>query len=363
MNLKIVLISAISLIILASIGCKKTATQTPYFDTQKMDSLFMLLENYDKAMGTVSIYKDGAEIYTKTIGYSSKEDNIKATVSTKYHIGSFSKTFTAVVIMKLIEEGKLSLSTKLNSYYPQIPYADSISIEQMLNHSSGIYNFTDATDYTTWMEKPIIKQDLVTKIAGYTPTFKPRYDTSSYSNGAFALLSFIAEDIDKKSFANIIKDRIATPYNLNSTYFGVPISVQNGEAKSYFRDSTKWVAATTTDMSVPVGAGAIVSTAKQVNEFLTALYHHKNLVSTTSLNSMMTIKNNFGLGMFPLHFKDKTGIGHTGEIDGFRSFNFYFEQEKISIVYLTNGVNYNFNSVVGGILNILFSKEYQLPKF
>lgn len=86
------------------------------FQTEKMDSLFFLLEKYDKAMGSLSAYHQGESVYQKSIGYSDVDEKIKATVHTQYRIGSVSKMFTATLVMQLIEEGKLALETKLSDF-------------------------------------------------------------------------------------------------------------------------------------------------------------------------------------------------------------------------------------------------------
>ena len=88
------------------------------FPPQKLDSLFFLLEKYDKAMGSLSVYHKGESIYQKSIGYIDIDEKIKTTVNTPYRIGSLSKMFTATLVMQLIEEGKLSLEVKLSEFYP-----------------------------------------------------------------------------------------------------------------------------------------------------------------------------------------------------------------------------------------------------
>ncbi|MDL2243322.1 beta-lactamase family protein, partial [Bacteroidales bacterium OttesenSCG-928-J19] len=95
---------------LISLGCYAQS-----FDRAQMDSLFSLIEDNEKGMGALSIFQDGQEVYQRTYGYADLENRQKANKETKYRIGSISKTFTATVIMKLIEEGKLSLDTFLHA--------------------------------------------------------------------------------------------------------------------------------------------------------------------------------------------------------------------------------------------------------
>lgn len=329
-------------------------------DKAKLDSLFSILEKNDKAMGSLSIYEDGKEVYSNALGYENIENGIKASDRTEYRIGSISKTFTASIIMKLVEANKLTLDTKLSKYYPTVSNADKITIKNLLKHRSGIYNFTSAEDYPEWMEKPKSKADLVDIIAAYPSSFEPD-SKGEYSNSNYVLLSFIAEDILKKDFATILAEEITVPCKLNNTYYGGAIGNKSNEAQSYHYTG-EWVQTTETDMSVPMGAGAVVSTPSDLNKFLYCLFNGK-VVSEASLKEMMTLEDNYGAGLFSVPYNDKKAYGHTGGIDGFQSNSFYFPDEKISVTYLSNGVAIPLNNILVGVLKIYFGDEYELPVY
>ena len=325
-----------------------------------MDSLFALIDANQQGMGSISIFADGQEVYQNTFGYASTEEQIAANQATVYRIGSISKTFTAATIMKLIEEGQLTLTTPLATFYPNIENAPNITIEHMLRHRSGIFNYTSASDYTSWMEKPITKEALVAKIADYGSTFAPG-ERNEYSNANYALLSFVAEDLTGDDFAQLVAEMVCEPCALQNTYYGGAINVANHEAKSYTK-LADWQPATETDMSVPVGAGALVSTPTDLNQFLTCLFNHQ-VVSAESLDSMMAIKGYHGMGLVQVPFYDKRAYGHTGGIDGFQSNAFYFPNEKVSVAYLSNAVAMPLNDILIGVLSIYFDREYALPTF
>lgn len=330
------------------------------FSHAKMDSLFDAIVQNNKGMGNISIFGNGKEVYARAIGYTDVENGVAADVNTKYRIGSISKTFTATIIMKLVEQGKLSLSTPLSIFFPQFKNADKITIEMLLRHRSGIFNFTNADDYPSWMEKPISKKDLVDKMVKYGVDFEPdtRYE---YSNSNYVLLTFIAEIVESKLFNEMLQDVICKPCGLNNTYYGGKITVRNNEAKSYLALSG-WQPATETDMTVPAGAGAVVSTAFDLNKFLECLFKHK-VLAASSVKQMMEIKDQYGLGMFTAPFYERTAYGHTGGIDGFQSRAFYFPDDQVSISYVSNGVFLPLNDVLIGALSIYFGKEYAIPDF
>lgn len=333
-------------------------TNSYSIDTAKLDSLFGILEKNDKAMGSLSIYEDGKEVYSKSIGYENIENGAKATAKSEYRIGSISKTFTAAIIMKIVESKKLTLDTKLSKYYPSIINADKITIKHLLKHRSGILSFTETEDYLEWMESPKSKAELVKLITGYPSSFEPN-SKAEYSNSNYVILSWIAEDILKKDYATILEEEITKPCKLTNTYYGGTIGSKSNEAQSYTYNG-EWDPTTETDMSVPIGAGSIVSTAGDLNKFLYCLNNGK-VVSETSLKEMMTLEDGYGAGLFSVPYNDKTAYGHTGRIDGFMSNAFYFPKEKISITYLSNGVAIPPNNILVGVLKIYFGDEYELP--
>lgn len=220
------------------------------FDKTKMDSLFSTIERNQKGMGSISIFKNGNEVYQKAYGYADLEDSIRATAKTKYRIGSISKSFTSSIIMQLIEENKLNLDTRLADFFPEIPNANKITVEQLLRHRSGLYNFTNSEDYPNWMEESKTKPELIKIFVDNGTVFNPD-EKAEYSNTNYVLLSYIAEKIEKKEFADILNDRILIPAKLNNTYYGGEINPENHEAFSYTHFN-HWELATETDMDIPV---------------------------------------------------------------------------------------------------------------
>lgn len=329
------------------------------FDKAKMDSLFSRIEEKEKGMGSISLFKEGVEIYQRSFGYADINGR-SATTKTKYRIGSVSKTFTASVIMQLIDEAKLALDTKLSRFFPEIPNAENITVEHLLRYRSGLYNFTNAPDYPQWMESPKTRSALKEKFIKNGVVFSPD-EKAEYSNTNYVLLSWIAEEIDNKKFDAILQDRILSPLSLENTYYGNGIDPSRDEARS-FTFSEGWVPATETDMSIPAGAGAIVSTPIDLNVFFTTLFSAE-IVSEASLNEMKKTVDNFGMGLFPIPFYDKKAYGHNGGIDGFQANAAFFPQEQVAIAYTSNGVVMPINDILIGVLSIYFNKPYTLPEF
>mgnify|MGYP006266324171 CR=1 FL=1 len=330
------------------------------FEREKMDRFFHLIDSADRGMGSISIFANGEEVYENAFGYRVLEDSLPLNTETQMHIGSISKTLSAVVIMKLVQEEVLTLDEKLSEYFPEFEKADEITIEQLLRHRSGIFNFTDAPDYAEWMEKPIEKKELINKLVRYGRTFPPD-EKFGYSNANYVLLTFIAEQATGKDFNDLLQKHVCQPCELKHTAFDDGIDPEENEAYSYDRIN-RWEQSTVTDRSVPLGAGAIVSTPEDLNHFLYCL-NKGELLDSANLKNMMTIQDGYGIGLFAMPFYEKKAYGHTGGIDGFRAQAFYFPEEDVSISYLSNAVSWPVNNIMVGALSIYFGRNYELPEF
>lgn len=329
------------------------------FDANKLDSLINYIDKNNRGMGSISLFHEGKEIYQKSCGYENLGDSVKATAKTKYRIGSISKTFTAAIIMKLVQDKKLTLETTLSEFYPQIENADKITISHLLQHRSGIDNFTDH-DYYSFNTQAHTKEKLLEKIGSHSNKFEPD-EKIQYSNSNYVLLTFIAEDVSKRKYSELLQRYISKPCSLKNTYAGGKINPNEYEAFSY-KKNTNWELDSETDMSIPLGAGNIVSTPTDLNKFLFGLFDDK-IIKTEKLYQMLKLKDNYGYGIFQVPFYDKKGFGHTGGIDGFHSAAYYFPDEKLSIAITSNGMAFPINDIIIGALSIYFGKKYDFPEF
>lgn len=330
------------------------------FNRPKMDSLYDVIEENNKGMGAFAIHKSGEPVYQTNIGYSDISGNIKAEARSKYRVGSITKTFTAVMILQLVEEGELSLETPISEFYPQIPNAAEITVEDLLRHQSGLFNFTNEEEYLGYMEQPKSKEELLEIFENHEPSFSPQ-EKNEYSNTNYVLLTFILEDVENSSYPEVLKKRILDPLDLEDTYYGGKINPANAEAFSYSKKKD-WQSATETDLSIPLGAGGIVSTPSDLNKFFTALFNEK-IVKSGTLEQMKTMNNGYGMGLFSFPFNEKQLFGHTGGIDGFNAVSGYYPEEDLAVSYISNGTDYSPNDLLIGAMSIYWGLDYQIPAF
>lgn len=328
-------------------------------NSSKMNELFNSLETNNELMGTISITEKGKEVYFKPLGFANVVAEKIANRNTKYRIGSITKTFTAVIILQLIDEGKLSLGTTLSKYFPKIPNASKITIEDLLRHQSGLFNITQQKDIKKWASKPQSRKQMLARFIKNGTVFEPKA-SMEYSNTNYILLSYIAEEIEKKSYASILRDKIIIPLKLKRTEFGKMINSKNNEAFSYYFENKKWHKnEKQTDMSVPMGAGSITATTTDLTKFYNALFND-SLISKKLLKQMTTTFGNFGLGISELQFKGMKIFGHAGSIDGFQSYALFIPRKKVAIAITTNALNKGILSVVIKVLEAYFENDKTL---
>jgi D-alanyl-D-alanine carboxypeptidase len=340
----------------------QSACQAQTLNKAKLDSFFVAMNTHDQNMGSIAIAANGVLVYQNAIGYSQidKASKQPATIKTEYRIGSISKMFTATMIFQLIDEGKLTFDTPLATYFPQLPNAAKITIAEMLDHRSGLHNFTNDSLYATYKANSMTSAQMTAIFAKQKSDFEPDAK-AEYSNTNFVLLGYIIEKLTGKTYAEELKKRVTSKIGLVNTYYGTKADPAKNEAYSY-NYAGQWAQMPETDMSIPGGAGAIVSTPTDLVKFINALFAGK-LISTASLELMKTTKDNYGMAMFITPFDDKKGYGHTGGIDGFTSSLLYFPQEKLAIAYTSNAARYSTYEVVMGALNIYFNKPFTIPEF
>ncbi len=348
------------ILFIAAFGFLSQVLFSQSINSEKLDSYFDVLGKNNKFMGTVAINKNGKEIYQKSIGFADVQNNLKANSNTKYRIGSVSKTFTATLIFKAIEENKLSLEDNIIKFFPSIKNADKITIGQLLSHRSGIGNFTSDDTFTQWRTSPRTKKEMLDIIKAAGSNFSPD-STAQYSNSNYVLLTYILEDVYKQPFDKILNKKIIKKGGLKNTHNGKKINPAKNEANSYiFREN--WIKDAETEASISLGAGAIVSTAKDVNTFIEALFRGE-VISLENLELMKPKGGNIGMGLLLPPYNNKSGFGHNGSIDAFTSFFAHFPKDNVTYSITSNGSNMNMNSINETIIKAINNEAFEIPVF
>ncbi len=230
----------------------------------------------------------------------------------------------------------------------------------LLSHRSGLHNFTDDTAYQQWQGQPKTQQQMLDIIAASPLDFAPN-TKAEYSNSNYVLLGYIVEKLYKQPYDKALQKQIVQKAGLQHTYYGHATDTTLNEAFSY-QMTDQWQQEPETHMSIPGGAGALVSTPTDLCLFLEAVFT-KGLVTTQSLEKMMEIRDGYGRGLFTIPFYTHKAYGHTGGIDAFNSVASYFPKDSVAVAYCSNGMVYPLNNILIGALSIYFNKPYKLPVF
>ncbi|MGY6520324.1 MAG: serine hydrolase domain-containing protein [Mongoliitalea sp.] len=331
------------------------------FSTEKLDAYFSSLEAADKLMGSVLLVQDGDILYQRSLGYADLERKLKNNSSTAYRIGSISKMFTAVLVLQAVEEGVLQLDEPIVNYFPEIQNSRQITIQHLLQHRSGIKSFTENPAYLTWHTTAQTRDSLYKIILAQGSEFSPD-SKANYSNANYVLLTWLLEDVTGKTYDNLLQEKIIKPLQLSSTRLGSSsINSDANQALSYTM-LADWTVSQETDLSIPLGAGAIISNLSDLTLFIQGLFDGK-LLKTGSLERMKDIKDGFGLGMLKIPFYEHMSYGHTGGIDGFRSMLGYFPEQKFTLAIVSNGADYDINLAALAALSAYFGKDFEVPTF
>jgi len=330
-------------------------------DKAKLDQFLDRLAAKNKGMGSLTLAKDGNVLYSHSFGYRyvNGAEKIPGDAATKYRIASITKTYTAVMIFQLVDEGKLKLSDTLDRFFPQIPNATTITIAHILNHRSGIH---DLEVDGSWAMRPRTKEEVVARIAQGQPDFEPDAKFK-YSNPGYILLGQIVEKVGGKPYQDALKERITSKIGLAETYSLAigQTDVRRNEAVSYgYLDG--WKEAKEMDFSVPGGAGAIVATTSDMAKFIQAVFDLK-LISANSLKQMTTMRDGEGMGMIPFSFAGKTMYGSTGGSGSSGAWLAYDPEEKLALAYATNMKIYTVANIVSGIFDIYWHRPFEIPTF
>ena len=328
-------------------------------DINKIDDYINYIEKNNQDIGSLSIFKDGKEVYNRSFGQKNVTDLV-FNKDTKYQIGSISKLFTATLIFQLIEKGKLNLNDKLSGFYPQIPNAEKITIKNLLEHSSGLGDYAIVENNPTWLTKKVDEKTIIDEIIKQGVSFEPNEKTQ-YSNSGYYLLSRILEKKYNSNYYSILENNIIKPLKLKN------INSYNLKNSNFFKSygfSNNWEEIKEFEFSNVIGLGDIIATTETLNIFINNLFQYKILKKETIENMKPTkVKEAFGKGIMLIPFYKNISYGHGGDTYGTHSVVSYDEKSKISISYSINGERFLHNDFAIGLLSIIYNKDYKYPVF
>lgn len=328
----------------------------------KLDTLVSVYAKQGKFNGSALVARNGIILLDKGYGYRNDSSKSLNTAQSIFQLGSITKQFTSAVILKLQEEKKLSVKDKLSKYFPQYPKGDSITIEQLLTHTSGVYNYTnDATFMTNEMTKPANREKMMAQFKDKPLDFPPGTGWN-YSNSGYSLLGYIIEIATGKPYEQVVRDYIFTPLKMTNSGFDFTHLNEPDKATGYSEvGSINTAIAPIVDSSFSFSAGAIYSTTGDLYKWSNALENYSILSKAQEEMAYTVVKNNYGYGWAIDSIDGKRRVGHQGGIPGFRTIIDRVPVDDICIVLLSNGSDEALQEITGSIFSVLYNKTYELP--
>jgi CubicO group peptidase (beta-lactamase class C family) len=303
----------------------------------RMEQIIDSFANAKQFMGHVLVAEDGRAVLDKSYGFANVEWQVPNTAESKFRLGSITKQFTAASILLLEQQGKLSTDDLLKKYMPDAPAAwDKITIYHLLTHTSGIPSFTGFSDYQANEVKPYTPEQLVAWFKDKPLEFQPGTDWR-YSNSGYVLLGYLIERISGRSYAQFVRENIFDPLGMKDTGYDSFTKIIPHRATGYINGPSGLENARYIDMSIPLSAGALYSTARDLLKWEQALFGGK-LLNATELKKMTTpFKHDYACGlMIPKGPGGHSMITHGGGIEGFNTALAYYPDNKLTVIALGN---------------------------
>ena len=341
---------------------------------EKIDALMKLCVEYGQFNGSVLVAEHGKVIFKKGYGFANMEWNIPNAPDTKFRLGSVTKQFTSMLILQLVQQGKLKLDGHITDYLPGYPKknGDRITIHHLLTHTSGIPNYTSFASFGPVISRnPSTPQEFIKLFADSALDFDPG-SKFSYSNSGYFVLGAIIEQVTGKPYEQVLHENILTPLGMTSTGYDHSETVLKKRAAGYGRNGPEYVNAAYIDMSLPYSAGSLYSTVEDLYLWDQALYTDKLLTEKTKAllfkPSIPALGESYAYGWFVGNVAigrsadSVMEIEHGGSINGFNSLISRIPSEKNLVVLLNNTGGTNLAQMSRAIRGILYDKPYDLPK-
>lgn len=317
--------------------------QTSFGQTDKAKKIDDFLKPFietNQFAGEILASENGKVIYEKAFGLANADFKIPNQINTRIGIASITKPMTTVILINLVQSGKISMSDKLTKYIPDFPNGDKITIEMLARHRSGIKHRVmppeqESIAYTS--------AEFIEKVKQSTLAFEPGTQ-NLYSSGGYAVLARCLEIASGKSYAQLLQEYVFTPAGMTDSVNFEGDAVIERRAQDYYFSPYGLINVPVKNYSFLVGAGSVYSTARDIYRFADAVLDGK-----------------YGDGV-KLSLVRETSISASGSTNGHRSYLEIEKDKKYGFVILSN-LGGPFDMISQGIKEILEGKEVTIKNF
>lgn len=330
-----------------------------------VDSLLTEMQKKTGFSGSVILAQKGTVLLNKGYGYANEEYKIVNGPKTVFRYASLSKQLTAAGVLKLEETGKLSLKDPLSKFIPDYPRGGEITLEMLLNHTSGL---RDDVKHTGLTQPELTRlyhtpKELVELIKAEPLATEPG-ETYFYSNHGYILLGYCIEKASGMSYEAYLNKAVFSPLGIKDIQYDQGSAIVPNRAEGYKLVKGKKVKADWIDMSNPYAAGALMGTAEAYLKWQQSYYSPK-LMSKASWDKLFSgsvrtyrtalLDEQYGLGVMTTHLTLGSGdhakvVYHTGGVNGFRAFQIHIDRAELDFVLLSNNESLDLESLLAKVL-------------
>lgn len=288
------------------------------------------------------VAQNGKIIYQKAFGMANIELNVPMRPEMVFRIGSVSKQFTAIAILQLLEQGKLSLQDPITKYVPEYPmHGYTITLEHLLTHTSGIKNYTDMEEFGKVMRNDMTPDEMIAFFKNQPMDFAPG-TAWNYSNSGYFLLGYVIEKVSGKTYPEYVEEVIFKPLGMNTSYYGNDTRLIKNRAAGYQGGENGPQNAFVLSMTLPYAAGSLQSTVGDLFIWHQALHAGKLVKKETLQKAFTEYKlsdgkgSHYGYGWFLGDLQGSATIEHSGGINGFLTDAIYLPAQDVFVAIFSN---------------------------
>jgi CubicO group peptidase (beta-lactamase class C family) len=356
--------SCLSLLCLAgqTAGAQQGATPVPPSRAvlvARLDSLVQDFITDAPAAGiTAAVVRGSDTLLLRGVGERDRDRHLPATTATVYRVGSITKQFTSAAVMRLVEQGRISLTDPVTKYLPEYPQWSGITIRQLLNHTSGIHSYTASSEWQKHWAEDMTPAQLIGFVTSDSLDFAPG-TRWRYNNTGYMLLGLVLEKVTGRPYAALIDESMFRPLGMRTAAYCPSRPSDSLYSAGYKFDNGKLAPATYLSMTHPYAAGALCMSVPDYLRWQTALTSG-GVVSPATYALMSTSDSaggrptRYGFGLAPGMMGTHRLVAHSGGVNGFATQQVWFPDDSLRVVVFSNTETSNPDRLAANLAGAVF---------
>lgn len=332
------------LFITIGIACMVSScgTSAPVSVQENIDEIMKPYSAPDAPGAAVLVLKNDSVLFKKAYGLADISTQTPVTTVTNFRLASVTKQFTAMAILILAEQGKLSMDDRISTFFPDFSaYGAGITVRQLLNHTSGLVDYESLIPDSQTVQ--VLDADCLRLMAKVDSLYFPAGTKYQYSNTGYALLALIVEKVSGTRYADFVKKNIFTPAGMPTTVaFENGISTVRNRAYGHSQVNGQWEQTDQSNTSAVLGDGGIYSNVEEMAEWIKTLWKYKLISRQIQLAAWSPARLNdgtpidYGMGWHLETINGTVYPYHGGSTRGFRNHILVYPDRQLMIIVLTN---------------------------